>query len=675
MLGRCFPFCGESLLRWLNGVLRMKRVRKCNWLSAIGITSSLIVGLKFTGQELLLLDIALGLIVSVVALNLAYRVDQQVRLSAATLLFGLYWIWMGLSVSWSEATFSSIVAFLTFGALPLLALQNEQEGSTSETSDVLAPMLVVVGICLVSMQVWQLWHGHDPSGPFLNRNSLAAFLSLILFLTASRMVIGSAAVTVPGAIAYAAALALAFGIGVTGGRGVLVGMVAGSAIMFTGMWGQQRSRARLLGWAGSALLGLVLANLWSGGALGGRIASLENPMTAGADRFLIWEAALKMFWRAPNLGSGTGTFWLAYPPFRSVHEGSGGFYVHNDYLQSAVELGWPGGLLLVLALGSVLVLVWRLARKNDAEEGPRAEALALAGGLVACAVHSLFTFNFYVPSVLMAFGLMLGRLLGLGRAMDMVSGLSWRPSDWFSPSVWRLVVVLVALVPLVYLGAMGFAHVLYDHAEAQARRGDLIAADRTLQRVTRLLPRSDAAELGRASLFHSILRRNPEMPEADRKAVLHAALESLKHAQRVNPLRPNPWAIRGELLSENTDLATDTSSGEIIRQFRKALSLNPLYVRARMDLATYLVRAKNDPEGARRVLEAGADYQYPPRGEVVRYLGRLASLRRSSGDEQGARALEERMRRYSAAMVKEKNNDSRRNWWDHPVVSAAAHSS
>ena len=576
---------------------------------------------------------------------------------------------------WTPAPFPTLIAWLTFSVLPVCSLltaqwSNAEPGWTSCRAAILA-----IGAALVAMQVWQWFQSEDPQATFLNRNSLAAFLSLAVFLGASRIVSMPRARSVERWSLLGISGILGFGIGITGGRGGLLAFAGGSFIGLIALWRNSERRNLMLGWLAATGCGVLIANAMTAGGVLTRLGTMENPVVAGAQRFDIWDGAIRMFVEAPNLGVGAGTFWLAYPPFRSVSDGSGGFYAHNDYIQAAVELGWPGLLLLVLALAGVALVLWRLACKRHVDQASRAEGILLGCGLAACAAHSLVTFNFYLLPILMTFGMILGHLLAVARDLGTVRGGSWSPSNSFSPAVWRIVVVLAALVPLTYLGALGWAHVLYDQARVEAQRGDLIAADRTLQHVTRLLPRSDASELARAGLFHSILRRNPEMSEADRKAVFQAALNSLSHAQRVNPLRPDPLAIRGELLWENPDLAADIQAHAIADQFHKALSLDPLYVRARMDLATYLQQAKNDPQGARRVLEAGVDYMYPPREYVLRYLQRVADLREASGDPQGARELKDRIKRYSESLSKEKNKSGRQNWWERPVTRDATHSS
>ena len=626
-------------------------------------------GLFFTGQQLTLFSIAAVAVLVAATTSLLTR--KALWLPWAWLPFVAFVFWSALSTIWTSAVFPTLIAAFVWASLPLFSWMASQWPRKGAAWEVCVVLGVICGLSLVAVQTLQWWQGMEPSGPFLNRNSLAAFLSLLLFLCAGSLVFRNGYRTVLG---LGVTCVLAYGIGVTGSRGVLVGLVCGGAVAMAGAWSGATAR-RALAWLGFVVLGLVVANLVSQGGLGWRLESLATPVAAGTQRFVIWRGVLKMISHAPNLGYGAGTFWLAYPPFRSVQDASGGFYAHNDYLQALAELGWPGLLLLVTSLagvGHILVRTLRLGRSPGVQG---VEAVALGGGIAACAVHSLFSFNFYILPTVMLFGLMLGRLLALGSDIGVVGGVVIRPGCGFSSVVWRVVVVLTLLIPLSYFVALGSGHHLYNVARGEAERGQLISADKTLQQVARLLPNSDAPRLARAGLFQTILRRNPHMPEADRRALLEAALSSLAAAQRVNPLRPDPLVMQGEMISENPELAGSAGSERVVGYFRKALRLDPLYVRARMDLATYLQQAKNDPQGARRVLEAGVDYMYPPREYVLRYLHRVADLREASGDQQGALELKDRIKRYSESLSKEKNKSGRQNWWERPVTPDAIHSS
>ena len=69
-----------------------------------------------------------------------------------------------------------------------------------------------------------------------------------------------------------------------------------------------------------------------------------------------------MLMDAPWLGIGLGTYWLYWPTYRHPDDTSGGFYVHNDYLQIWIETGLPGFLLLLAVYVAVFIMFVRLVR-------------------------------------------------------------------------------------------------------------------------------------------------------------------------------------------------------------------------------------------------------------------------------------------------------------------------
>jgi O-antigen ligase len=80
------------------------------------------------------------------------------------------------------------------------------------------------------------------------------------------------------------------------------------------------------------------------------------------------------------------------------------FFVHNDYLQSLVELGVAGFLTMVALVLIPFVQMARRADKADVHLG------AILAALAAMAVHALVDFPFYIPLCLLLYGLALGRV-------------------------------------------------------------------------------------------------------------------------------------------------------------------------------------------------------------------------------------------------------------------------
>ncbi|KAB7622634.1 O-antigen ligase family protein [Alkalilimnicola sp. S0819] len=607
---------------------------------ALGLLSgaALLFAVLFNGQRLLLFSAALSclLLALLTARFLPAPALRGLPRSAAVYTLAALWLWLGASTLWSEVGYLSAIGFWWFGALPLAAALLWQWQPEPRPWRYFMGGVLALGLLLVLWQLWQLRWELEPSGPFLNKNSLAAFLNLILLATLGLLAAGRAR-------GYALIVLLALGLALVGSRGALLGLGAGLAAYSLAL--TVRRQWRSLGLAlVSVLLGLVLGELLTDGLAGARLASLAEPGSAGADRFVIWESAWRMFLERPWLGWGLGTFWVAYPPFRQPADGSGGFYVHNDYLQFAVEAGWPGLLLLTAFSLALLWLGLRyLHRARDTRA--RTEFAGLWAGLLAVGVHTLFTFNFYILAILLLAGLYVGRLLQLAAVEAVVPVTPLVRPDWLGARAARLVLVLLAAFPLLYFLALGSARYQMQQAQALAEQGQIIAADRRLQRVQRLLPGQDAAHLARAGLMLELLGRG-EVPGDSRRQLQQTARALLDRAARANPLRAQVPLMRARL-----GVLSGDAGAVIESDYRQALALDPLHVEARTAYAVYLLRQGQEARAA-RVLEAGLAYRYPPHGPVLAYLRLAADVRLARGDEQGAAALRSRADELQSAMLR-----------------------
>lgn len=104
----------------------------------------------------------------------------------------------------------------------------------------------------------------------------------------------------------------------------------------------------------------------------------------------------------PWLGTGGGTFHLAFPSYTPPEVR--GFYdhAHNDYVEFASEVGLPGVLLLaMLVLHSAWHSVLLLMRSHD--QLARGMAFASLMGVTSLLIHATVDFNFQNPANAMLF--------------------------------------------------------------------------------------------------------------------------------------------------------------------------------------------------------------------------------------------------------------------------------
>jgi putative inorganic carbon (hco3(-)) transporter len=117
----------------------------------------------------------------------------------------------------------------------------------------------------------------------------------------------------------------------------------------------------------------------------------------GQNRISIWRDTFKLIRRHPWLGTGLGTFSVAYTSVQTVFLNRLVDHAHCDYLEVVTELGWPGG---ILVFGSFF---WILARavssyKKAENRFDAAVCLGCIGSVTAILVHSFADFNLYIPA-------------------------------------------------------------------------------------------------------------------------------------------------------------------------------------------------------------------------------------------------------------------------------------
>ena len=139
----------------------------------------------------------------------------------------------------------------------------------------------------------------------------------------------------------------------------------------------------------------------------------DRGATSVGARFGYWRAAAQTAMEEPLLGTGPGTFQLAYKRHRAPGAEPTRL-THNDYLQQASDSGWPGFVLYAAFIGGA---AWILARRRL--DDPLLIAVRL--GLLAWALQGFVEFGLYIPALAWPAWLMLGWLLA-------------SPTNWFDKS-------------------------------------------------------------------------------------------------------------------------------------------------------------------------------------------------------------------------------------------------
>jgi O-antigen ligase len=186
----------------------------------------------------------------------------------------------------------------------------------------------------------------------------------------------------------------------------IIAAVSSFAVMSVFSGFQRRAGA----WLGALIMICVtVLVLWIGaGSALGRFGSISNEYLSSNDsRLSLWRDTARLVGAHPLIGSGLGTFPVAFTAVQTTFLGKFVNHAHNDYLELASDLGIPAALLF---FGSVVLLLTNLAKRAVSSEAgfEKAVALGCLGSIAAILLHSLTDFNLYIPANALLFSLILG---------------------------------------------------------------------------------------------------------------------------------------------------------------------------------------------------------------------------------------------------------------------------
>ena len=551
----------------------------------------------------------------------------------SVLLFSLFFLF-ALTLLWTPVPGYTQTMLWRQGSLPLVFIALVL-GSDEDQWPLLRCALMLLALVALIAATVQYFSGLPPRATFLNKNSFAGFLLPLVFWSLAveqrRFSAGSTLLVL---------LCSGFVLGLIGSRGVFLALVVGGlAVLVLAL----AARVSLLSWWWRVLtlgVGFAVSLVATGLDLGrglGRMATLADPWSAGTDRFVIWQASWEMFKDAPWHGLGVGIYALAYPPYRDVADRSAGHFVHNDLLQIALEAGWLAGLIALATSAAFLLLIWRGVRCADISDNGRLEIMALSGGVIAIGFHSMFTFNFYVYSSLILVGIVLARihyLLPGSVAATRTIVLSGQRR------IWRIVLILLPLLPLLLLATGTLSQVATQKALAAIDHGNHQQVFRNLAQAKRFWPTNDFNWYMEGEVIRMSLATGDPVAMEDYRQLLEYAEEAYQRAMELNPLRASAPHKYGNLLAAVPDALVTRTVDDIISLYRKALMIDPGYYPARIDLAR-LYAHQDDLTSAQEVLEDGFNHFFRRVPDVIPYLEVAQQFRRIAGDQEGAEQLKE----------------------------------
>jgi hypothetical protein len=164
------------------------------------------------------------------------------------------------------------------------------------------------------------------------------------------------------------------------------------------------------------------------------------------------------------------------------------YFVHNDYLQTLLELGIPGlaGLLVVVVWP--FVAAWRAAQSASLDYDARLVLVASIAALGSMAAHAFMDFPFYIPVCVLIYGAALGVLDSiLSRATP--GGYAQRTSNVTKRYVPRPAIVVATALCIWVLLTPVAAEVAAAYAHQQLRAAQSVRAAYWFEVARRIEPR------------------------------------------------------------------------------------------------------------------------------------------------------------------------------------------
>jgi hypothetical protein len=392
---------------------------------------------------------------------------------------------------------------------------------------------------------------------------LVVALSSRRWLAAVNAVIAAAAASVI-VLAIRAEPEIARGTGTAGRSTVLLAIAAAVALAVLAVTVGSRDRLarqrvpRPLWWrrilpglaAGLVVLGILFGPALAAGAWDS-FKGAETPLGAdpaqrltslGGTRSAQWAVALSIFEDHPLHGIGAGTFEFAWnqDPRRTGHVVD----AHSLYLESLAELGWPGAILVAVALGALLLAGLRTALR--AADGPARGAAAGCAAAFAVFCLTAGVDWMWESTGVTVMALALGTLAAAGPAVA-TDRLRWPLRVGAA--------ALAALVVLVQLPAL-VAGLQVRTSQESAGRGRLADAVVQASSAARTEPWGAAGQLQLALALERIGRLG-EAAAAARRAVAN------------EPANWELWLVAGRIDAERGRI------GPALKAVARSRTLNP----------------------------------------------------------------------------------------------------
>lgn len=310
------------------------------------------------------------------------------------------------------------IRIVVYASVFLLALNNLHK---QEVSQIVVFVLLTVATLTSLYAIYQfftqptlIWSFERPdqylergSGTYICPNHFAGFLELILPFGIAYLFTGRYGYTFKVFLGYGCLVILA-GLAVTLSRGGWIAAAASFFVMFCFLLRKREHRIPALAAIVIAVLGLGIA-FQKSEKLQERVqkATEGGSSASVSTRPAIWKTAWTMWQDYPVWGVGPGHFDYRFPEYRPEMIQARPGWVHNDYLNTLVDWGIVGA--VIVGSGIVFLAVGLLRTRKYVDRASKdigsarnsnrsAFVLGAIGAGCALAVHSFVDFNLHVAA-------------------------------------------------------------------------------------------------------------------------------------------------------------------------------------------------------------------------------------------------------------------------------------
>lgn len=616
--------------------------------------SSITSALFYTGNNTWLFTASYLFLVLNLALILKQRFSNPIEIPFNGLFISavLLLIWFGISIFPSQIKYLSLYNFFWVGSLIIVFLLfTFNENKDQIWKHVWPATLILITIWAIFGLV-QYYYLHVPTNAtFLNRNSLAALINLALIPASGYFLLNESvrpwklltnkALTLTLVVLFLATFIIT-------SRGGSLSLILGFTLLIA-LLRKYVAKSKIYSLVTIVFISFLLALLSqyfiqdSPSGFAERMVTLKDATEAGNPRFIIWKSLIPLYSEMPWYGLGLGSLWVFWPPYRPADDTSAGFFAHNDYMQITLEAGYPGIILLSLLFIFITISFIRTVKNSATTKNltllQRVEIVSLFATLTTFAAHSFFTYNFYILPLLLIAGLYLGRFNQLVNLNNNSTKTFPALSQYFKPITFTISLMGIVIISSTYFISLSLSNYYNLEAKELMTQHKFQTSNEYFLKAQKFAPLMDNPLFSHADMLrrgaNSLLRANKYKQAQSLLALAHNKLNT---AEKLNPLRPQTYHIRG-LIYEGAQ------PEKAIMEYQKALKLDPRFLSSRIRLAAILYQ-QNQLKKSIEILYEGVNYSYPVNKVMLEYMTLFAKYSREAGVESFALHLEANIKKF-----------------------------